>query len=250
MSRSPGHPTEVAPDADAPEDRLTAFAARKNRFLAVVSHELRTPLTTIASFTESLSGDELTEAERPLAVEAVRRNTDRMLALVEDLMLLSRLETGDLPLVGVPVEVPSLVRDAVDALAAAEPATGVTVHAEPGPPVRGDAALLREVVYTAAGAVTGHAADHRARLTATAAAGWWTVTVVGTQAEPLTEEQLLASTLAMSRPADRRRSLALWMLLADAIADRHGGRLTVGYDPAKGASVTVRLPVLTGSSAG
>ncbi|HET9517869.1 MAG TPA: histidine kinase dimerization/phospho-acceptor domain-containing protein, partial [Actinoplanes sp.] len=66
------------------------------RFLSIVSHELRTPLTTIASFTESLDADELTPDERSQAVSAVRRNTHRMLALADDLMLVSRLQSGDL----------------------------------------------------------------------------------------------------------------------------------------------------------
>jgi signal transduction histidine kinase len=64
------------------------------RFLAVISHELRTPLTAIASFTESLDTDDLAPGERSQAVSAVRRNTERMLALVDDLLLVSRLRNG------------------------------------------------------------------------------------------------------------------------------------------------------------
>lgn len=247
MSRSPGPSAELGPDVHT---QGRSFASRKARFLAVVSHELRTPLTSIASFTDSLAGDELAPEERPLAVEAVRRNTERMLALVEDLMLLSRLETGDLPLAGTPVELPSLVREAAAALTAAEPQARLHVSATPGPPVRGDAGLLRQMFYAAAGAVTGHAADHSARLTAAPAGDQWAVTVVGRQAEELTEEHLLASTVAVAVPSGRRRSTALWMLLADAIAERHGGAMTIGYEPAEGAVVGLRLPIFAGSAAG
>ena len=55
-------------------------ATLEARFLAVISHELRTPLTTIASFAESLDTDDLAPGERSLALSAVRRNTERMLA--------------------------------------------------------------------------------------------------------------------------------------------------------------------------
>jgi signal transduction histidine kinase len=72
----------------------SSLATPQARFLAVISHELRTPLTTIASFTESLDAGDLAAADRSLALTAVRRNTERMLTLVDDLMVVSRLQTG------------------------------------------------------------------------------------------------------------------------------------------------------------
>ncbi len=73
----------------APAPPTLSGGALQPRFLTVISHELRTPLTTIASFTESLDTDDLAPDERSLALQAVRRNTDRMLTLVEDLMVVS-----------------------------------------------------------------------------------------------------------------------------------------------------------------
>lgn len=217
------------------------LTARRTRFLSVVSHELRTPLTSIASFTASLADDELSAQERPLAIEAVQRNTARMLTLVEDLMLLARLETGDLTPTAVPVEIPAVITGAVDTLATVDPQAAVRVSVDAGPPVRGDAAMLGDLLYVALGAVTGHAADRGANLTATPDGAGWTITVLGRQAEALTEEHLLASTLAVPR-AGRGRSLALWVLLAEAVAECHAGAVTIAFDPAEGASVTVRLP--------
>jgi K+-sensing histidine kinase KdpD len=213
-------------------------------FLAVISHELRTPLTTIASFAESLDTDDLAPTERSLALAAVRRNTERMLTLVEDLMVVSRLQTGDLGLYPAPVDLARLVREAADQLAAREPGTTATLDAGAGPSLSADEPLLRDLLYAVLGTVAGGAADRSAAVRASADAGQWTVTVTARQAEELTDERLMAGQLAIPEPPYRRRSTALWMLLADAIARAHLGSVELTYDPATGAGALIKLPLI------
>jgi K+-sensing histidine kinase KdpD len=212
------------------------------RFLAVISHELRTPLTAIASFTESLDKDDLAPAERSLALSAVRRNTDRMLTLVEDLMLVSRLQTGDLPLTPSSVRPAAIIRAAADLLADREPHTVATLTAADGPPLTGDEPLLRELFYAVLGTVASGAADRSATVRATAEQSSWVVRVAARQSAELTDESLMAGTLAIPEPPYRRRSTALWMLLADAIATRHGGSVTLTFEAGAGAGAEIRLP--------
>jgi len=213
------------------------------RFLAVISHELRTPLTTIASFTESLDADDLAPTDRSLALSAVRRNTDRMLALADDLMVVSRLQTGDLPLHPADVELSPLIRQAADLLAAHEPLTPALVQAGEGPPLSADGALLRDLFYAVLGTVAGGAADRSAEISTAFGPDDWTVTVTARQSEQLTDEHLMAGMLAAPEPPYRRRSTALWMLLADAIAARHGGSVALTFDPGTGAGARIRLPL-------
>src|SRR3954469_9021006 len=218
--------------------------ALQPRFLTVISHELRTPLTTIASFTESLDTDDLAPTERSVALAAVRRNTDRMLTLVEDLMLVTRLQTGDLELRTGPTDVGALIGVAADLLAEREPYTAATVTAAAGgPAVTGDAGLLRDLFYAVVGTVASGAADRSAAGSATAGPPGWRVLVPPRQAEQLTDEHLMAGMLATPEPPHRRRSTAVWMLLADAIATRHGGSVELAFDPAAGAGATIRLPL-------
>jgi K+-sensing histidine kinase KdpD len=213
------------------------------RFLAVISHELRTPLTTIASFTESLDTDDLAPDERSLALSAVRRNTERMLTLVDDLMVVSRLQTGDIALSPAAVDPAALIGEAADLLAVREPHTAAVLTAGAGPPLTADGPLLRELFYAVLGTVASGAADRSATVVTAAGPDGWTVTVTARQAEQLTDEHLMAGMLAAPEPPYRRRSTALWMLLADAIATRHGGSVGLTYDPAAGAGATIRLPL-------
>jgi len=213
------------------------------RFLAVISHELRTPLTTIASFTESLDADDLAPAERSLVVSAVRRNTDRMLALVDDLMVVSRLQTGDLELRPTRADPVALIRTAADLLATAAPPVAATLDSGGGPPVTADEQLLGDLFYAVLGTVAGGAADRAVAVTASADTDRWTITVTAQQAEQLTDEHLMAEMLMIPRPPHRRRSTALWMLLAESIAARHGGSVELTYDPRVGAGALIRLPL-------
>ncbi len=216
--------------------------ALEARFLAVVSHELRTPLTSIASFTESLDTDDLPPSERSLALSAVRRNTERMLTLVEDLMVVSRLQTGDLTLHLVKVDPTQLVRQAAESLAIHEPHTATSVDDAPGPMVLGDETLLRQLFYAVLGTVSSGAVDRSAAVVTTGGSDGCTITVTARQAEQLTDESLMAGMLAMPEPPHRRRSTALWMLLADAIATRHGGSVQLTFDATSGAGAVIELP--------
>ena len=87
---------------------------QREQFLAIVSHEMRTPLTSIISFSELIRGeaDRLSPDGRRY-LDIIERNADRLLALVSDLLMLTRIESGALPLTLASVDVPRLVADAV-----------------------------------------------------------------------------------------------------------------------------------------
>ncbi len=76
--------------------RERADATRRD-FVANVSHEIRTPLTVLAGFVETLSGLPLTEAERARVLVLMQQQTDRMQALVGDLLTLAKLEGSPRP---------------------------------------------------------------------------------------------------------------------------------------------------------
>ena len=233
----------MRPNPGPPSPTLSGGAPQA-RFLTVISHELRTPLTTIASFTESLDTDDLAPTERSVALAAVRRNTDRMLALVEDLMVVSRLQTGDLELRPTSVDLGALIREAAELLASREPYTAATLLAGDGPPLAADAPLLRDLLYAVIGTVASGAADRSAAVSTVAEPAGWTTTVTARQAEPLTDEHLMAGMLATAEPPHRRRSTAVWMLLAEAIAARHGGSVRLTFAPETGAGAEIRLPLI------
>ena len=88
-------------------------------FVANVSHELRTPLTSITGYVETLLGDVIPESETMARdfLATIQKNAARMNRLTEDLLVLSRFETGEHPLRSVRVRAAALVRETLDSLA-------------------------------------------------------------------------------------------------------------------------------------
>ena len=71
---------------------------RRNAFVSIASHELRTPMTTIMGFSELLLNDELPEASRREWAEKIHRNSKVLSAIVDDMLNVSRIQSGKLQL--------------------------------------------------------------------------------------------------------------------------------------------------------
>jgi len=219
---------------------LTELSALKTDFVAVLSHELRTPLTSIATFAGMLDvAAELDPTEYRSAVGAIQRNAERLMALVEDLVLLARLESRELAPGSTPVDVATLLRATAPAGAGPVP---------DGPPIRGDEALLRELLETAFGVVAS--ADTGAgglELDASCDDAGWRIRIHAETTEPATTERLLSSRLPHPRHPGENRTGALALMLARAIADRHDGHLATVVGPTA-VTVTITLPATAENS--
>ena len=145
-------------------DERTRSEDRLRRFVGDASHELRTPVTTIRGYAELYraggleEGDELREAMRRTEQEAIR-----MGRLVDDLLLLARLDQGR-PLEQVPVRLEVLVEDAVRDARAVDPQRAITATIDHRATVLGDDGRLRQVVGNLVRNATGaHARRHAGR---------------------------------------------------------------------------------------
>lgn len=114
--------------------RLRELDEMKSDFVAITSHELRTPLTTVRGFVDALRRhrDTLSTEEAQEYLAIVHAQTDRLIRLVEDLLLLSRIEAGKLTFLPEPIETRDLLVGVRQGLG--EPAGRVSLIEEPGMP--------------------------------------------------------------------------------------------------------------------
>jgi signal transduction histidine kinase len=139
----------------SPDDRSQPGAGdphldeRRAQFIAVVSHELRTPLTSIVSFSELLRGEaDGLSADGIRFLEIIERNADRLFTLIDDLLMLNRLEAGGLPLELSDCSISGLAAEAVRNAQPLAAKAGVTIHldAGDGPPTPADPRRLLQVL--------------------------------------------------------------------------------------------------------
>ncbi len=131
-------------------DQLRELDEVKTRFLAQMSHELRAPLSSIVSYADLLRDEEAgLTAAGSRHLDVIERSAGRVLRMVGDLLLLSRIEAGVFPLDLAPVALPGLAEEAVRTAAAEAAARGVTLELSPdggGPELLADRHRLLQVL--------------------------------------------------------------------------------------------------------
>jgi PAS domain S-box-containing protein len=122
----------------------------KDEFLTVVSHELRTPLNAVYGWARMLREQHLDEAASARALEAIDRNANAQVQLIDDLLDVSRVITGKMRLDVRPVDLPAVIDAALDAVRPAAAAKEIRLQSVLDPragPMTGDPNRLQQVVW-------------------------------------------------------------------------------------------------------
>ncbi len=227
-------------------DRIEASDRRLRRFIADASHELRTPLAAVRAYAELFDrGAAGRPADLERSMSGITRESERMSLLVDDLLLLARLDEGR-PLEQKPVDLAAVVGEAVDAARVVEPDRPIELAVEPAT-VTGDEARLHQVLdnllanartHTPAGtpvSVELRQVDGRAELS------------VADHGPGLTEEQA-ARVFERFYRTDTSRARAsggagLGLSIVAAVAEAHGGTAEARPTPGGGATFVIALPL-------
>jgi two-component system OmpR family sensor kinase len=212
-------------------DRLDRAFEAQRRFVADASHELRSPLTVLRGDLDVALRRERSPQEYRETLERMREEVDRMTALAENLLVLARADAG-LPATSLAdVDLADLAERVVERAARQAEAVGIVLTAEAAPaPVRGDAALLeRAVGNLVENAVRYVPRGSRVTVRCARSGGLAALDVEddgpGIPAEhaPLVFERFYRGDPARGRDA----GTGLGLPIARAIAEAHGGRLTL-----------------------
>jgi signal transduction histidine kinase len=232
--------------ADRELDRM------RDAFVATVSHELRTPLTSISGFLEMMQDEEegLGAAGRQY-LDVIRRSTERLHALVEDLLLVAQIEATRIELDVEPTDLTDLATRAVESArpAAAERGVVVDVVVDHPPQVLADPRRVNQVLdnlisnavkFTRDGGsvtVTVEADGDAARITV-ADDG------IGIPAD---EQAQIFSRFFRASTATRHAipGTGLGLAISRALVEQHGGTIALSSREGEGTSVSVSLPAAT-----
>jgi signal transduction histidine kinase/ActR/RegA family two-component response regulator len=129
---------------------LEAAGRIKDEFLATLSHELRTPLNAVYGWARMIQMQQLDEAGQERAIDAIVRNANAQVQLVDDLLDVSRIITGKMRLDVRPVDLTAVINAALDASRPAAQAKGLRLQAVLDPragSIVGDPNRLQQVVW-------------------------------------------------------------------------------------------------------
>ncbi|WP_034510463.1 ATP-binding protein [Blastococcus sp. URHD0036] len=145
----------------AEAERLAAGNSMRTALLAAVSHDLRTPLAGIKAASSALrtGGLALSPDDRDELVATVDESADRLTALVEDLLDMSRLQAGAVSPALVATDLPEVVHRALDELDAADRPRVTVDWPDDLPPALADPGLVERVVANLVGNAVRHAPD-------------------------------------------------------------------------------------------
>jgi signal transduction histidine kinase len=231
--------------------RLAALETAKTDFMSTVSHELRTPLTSISGYLELImdTGPGDLSSAQVRMLEVIGRNAVRLRELVEDMLTLANIESGDFHTETEPLDLAQVIERTVAAVGPAADKASVGLHADVrGPlPLTGDAVQLDRVLtnllsnavkFTGAeGTVSVHAERRGDELVLTVAD-----TGIGI---PDDEQQALFTRFFRATNAIHKAvpGTGLGLAIVRTIVDQHGGSIEIASTENVGTTATVRLPV-------
>jgi signal transduction histidine kinase len=237
--------------AELARAELEVVSAQKSRFLARMSHELRTPLNAIIGFSEVLARRSFGElnAKQTEYVADVVDSGRHLLALVDDLLDLAKVETGALDLDVSRVELAGLLSGSLalfEEQAARQRITlALDVDADPGA-IEADARKLKQVVFNLlANAVRFTPGGGRVTLGARRAGSLVRIWVsdTGHGIAPEDRETIFEEFRQGATAEGDQGGTGLGLPLARRLVEAHGGRLGVKSELGAGSTFTAALPV-------
>jgi signal transduction histidine kinase len=217
--------------------------------VATVSHELRTPLTSISGFLEMMEDEEheLGEAGRQY-LDVIRRATERLHSLVEDLLLVAQIEARRIELELAPVDLVELATRAVQSAqpSAAEKGIALDLVADHPPAVLGDAKRLSQVLDNlVSNAVKFTPQGGRVTITVARNGAGTKLVVADNGIGVASEEQKQVFSRFFRATTATQRAIpgtGLGLAICHALVEQHGGSIEFRSDEGAGTEVVVSLP--------
>jgi len=224
----------------------------KTEFISFVSHELKQPMTAIKGYTDllvkGLAGD-LTETQRSF-LEVIRSNVNRMDTMVQELLDMSRIESGRLRLEIGQVALREAIEEAVRAIRQEIEARRQTLEveiAEPLPPVRADRNRVVQILTNLLSNAYKYTPEEgRIRVTVQPNGGFVVCSVsdTGIGIAPEEQERLFTKFFRSQHPLVRSvPGTGLGLVITKSLVELQGGQIWVESEPGKGSTFTFTLPV-------
>ncbi len=253
----PGEVRALAASFNEMAARVAASQHAQRDFIANVSHDLRTPLTSIQGFSQAIAeGVTSDPAAAQHAAQIIHDEAARLHRMVESLLDIARIESGQLAMQRRPVCVEEILRAVVESLSVRAEDAGIrlTLEAAPRlPPVSGDGDRLAQVFTNLLDNAIRHTPGGGEVAVRVAMAPGALVVTVRDTGEGIPDDELPRVferfyQVDKSRQRTHRAGSGLGLAISQQIIEAHGGRIDVASTEGVGTTFTVRLPLDPGAN--
>jgi signal transduction histidine kinase len=231
---------------------LRRLSTLRADFVSLVSHEVRTPMAAVIGSARTLQQRwrELSTEQRDAFLALIADETDRLAALVGEVLDTSRIDAGTFSYTFDELDLAGLINETVATAELARDSVRITASV-PGdlPPVRGDALRLRQVLMNLIDNAVKYSDEGApVEVRATAVNEHVAIEVVdhGSGIAP-EDQQLIFEKFGRVRGTSSKPGTGLGLYIARAIAEAHGGTLVVRSGPGEGSTFALNLPLRNGS---
>lgn len=222
----------------------------KNELMGTITHELKAPLTVIHGHVEILE-----ESRAPVpSVHAIRRGTERLQCLVEDLLLLARVKDPHVPLERTPVDLAEVIREVEDLFSVEVRRRDLTLACpdlRPGVVAWGDRDELARAVLNVVGNAVKYTPDGgrvTLRLERERGTAVFSCIDTGIGIDPRDQAGLFQEFNRSSNPqAHATPGTGLGLAIVKRIVERHDGRITVASSRGHGSTFRIEVPAPPGT---
>lgn len=230
--------------------RLEKTDRAKDRFIAILSHDLRGPINSVLGWTQLLRREQLPREARERALETVERSSRTQLALVEELLDLSRITADKMVLEVAPLDLAILVRGLVETFLPAAKDAGIELVAEittaPSTVFADRKRITQVVTNLVSNAIKFTPPGGRivVRVETDGAMAIVEVEDTGQGMKPDAIPELFECYRQSCAPATARNGLGLGLYIVRQLVQLHGGIVEASSPgPGLGSKLTVRLPL-------
>ncbi|MBQ9502287.1 MAG: response regulator [Lentisphaeria bacterium] len=234
----------LAHDYAAQLETERAANQAKGLFFSSVSHDIRTPLNAIVGFSELLEHGISDEEERARCISSIRSSGKVLARLVDDILDLSKLESGKLEVIEEPTDVPKLVREVIAACEVVRARKSLALKAEIDemPSVSVDPQRVRQILFN----LLSNAYKYTDRGTITVCVRWHDGTLalsVADTGKGISKENIERILQPFVQLADKnhRDGTGLGLPICQKLASLMGGELAIDSEVGKGSTFTVTL---------
>lgn len=221
-----------------------ASEERMRRFIADASHELRTPLTSLGAAGDVLLRAKDTPEQVERVVEVIRSQTDRMTRIVQEMLVLARLDSS-VTLKREPVRLDRLAAQHVEELILSAPDRRIEFVLDASAIVLADSNQLRQVLGNLTSNAVRHSGPSSSITVSVGVDGDQAVLAVSDEGEGIPDEDLPWIFQRFYRADSARLSggSGLGLAIVRQIVERHGGVVEVSSNSSEGATFQARLPL-------